>query len=412
MLSTFFELDRFVQQLRAGPGGQYLDEFAQELSQTRYARITSRKHICSAAHFLYWADRNHIEIASVNEVSVADFLRHLKHCRCLRHGPSHRATGAKLLLRYLRKTGAVTTAPPMVKKPALLVGFERWMREERCACGATIHNYSIYVQELLNSLGEDPSEYDAQNLRQCLRQISQRNGRGVESVKTATLGIRMFLRFLITTGQCRVGLDRAIPTVANWRLSSLPRYLPAAAIERLIAACHTSTPIGRRDRAIVLLLARLALRADDIVQLRLGDIDWEGAWIHVCGKGRRETRLPLTQELGQAISAYLLDGRPETQSDRVFIRARAPFTPFSDSGAVSLLVAKVMQDAGITPPCRGAAHLLRHSAASSMLREGSSLRDIALVLRHRSIESTQIYAKVDFNALLTVTQPWPESTSC
>jgi integrase/recombinase XerD len=411
MLATFFDSASRIQQLRNGPGGQLLDGFGRELSQSCYARITSRIHLRSAAHFLYWTNRNRIEIASLNEASVSDFLRHLKHCRCPRHGRTHRVTGAQLLLRHLRKTGVVTTAAPASadQTPALLAAFQQWMHQERGACDATIHNYSIYIRELLSSLGEDPTQYDAQRLRRCVLQISRRNGRGVETAKTATLGVRMFLRSLIATGQCRVGLDRAIPTVAHWRLASLPRHLPAAAIEHLIGACDTTTPIGRRDRAIVLLLTRLALRADDIVQLRLGDIDWEGAWISICGKGRRQTRLPLTQEVGDAIAAYLLDGRPVTESDRVFIRARAPFVPFSDSGAVSLLVAKVMHHAKISPPTRGAAHLLRHSAASSMLREGASLQDVALLLRHSSIETTQIYAKVDLTALQTLARPWPIS---
>jgi site-specific recombinase XerD len=414
LLSTFFDSARRIQQLRNGPGGQLLEGFGRQLSQSSYAKITSRIHIRSAAHFLYWTDRNRIEIASLNEASVTDFLRHLKHCRCPRHGRTHRVTGARLLLRYLRKTGIVTTAASAPAGPtsALLAAFHQWMRQERGACDATIHNYSIYIRELLSFLGEDPTRYDAQSLRRCMLQIHQRNGRGVEAAKTSTLGVRMFLRFLIATAQCRVGLDRAIPTVAHWRLASLPRYLPAVAIERLIAACDTTTPIGRRDRAIVLLLARLALRADDIVQLRLEDIDWGGAWIHICGKGRLQTRLPLTQEVGEAIAAYLLDGRPVTESDRVFIRARAPFLPFSDSGAVSLLVAKVMHQAEITPSTRGAAHLLRHSAASSMLREGASLRDIALVLRHRSVETTQIYAKVDLSTLQPIAQPWPTVSPC
>lgn len=414
MLSAFFDSAHRIQQLRNGPGGQLLDGFGRELSQSCYAKITSRIHIRSAAHFLYWAEHNAIEIASLNEASVTDFRRHLKHCRCPRHGSTHRVTGTQLLLRYLRKAGIVTTVSPApaVQTSALLAAFHQWMRQERGACDATIHNYSIYIRELLDSLGEDPMRYDAQTLRRCLLQISQRNGRGVETAKTATKGVRMFLRFLIATGQCRVGLDRAIPAVAHWRLASLPRYLPGAAIERLIAACDTTTPIGRRDRAIVLLLARLALRADDIVQLRLEDIDWDGAWIQVFGKGRLQTRLPLTKEVGEAVAAYLLDGRPMTESNRVFIRARAPFLPFSDSGAVSLLVAKVMHHAGITPPIRGAAHLLRHSAASSMLREGTALRDIALVLRHRSVETTQIYAKVDLSTLQTIVQPWPTDSQC
>ena len=414
MLSALFDSARRIQQLRKGPGGQLMDGFGRELSQSCYAKVTSRMHIRSAAHFLYWTDRSGIEIASLNEASVTDFFRHLKHCRCRRHGRTHRVTGAQLLLRHLRKTGVVTTAAPAPtgQTPALLAAFHQWMRQERGACDATIHNYSIYIRELLSSLGEDPTRYDPQSLRRCVLQISQRNGRGVETAKTSTKGVRMFLRFLIATGQCRVGLDRAIPTVAHWRLASLPRHLPAAAIERLIGVCDPTTPIGRRDHAIVLLLTRLALRADDIVQLRLGDIDWEGAWIHICGKGRRQTRLPLTQEVGDAIAAYLLDGRPVTESDRIFIRARAPFLPFSDSGAVSLLVAKVMHHAGITPPTRGAAHLLRHSAASSMLREGASLQDIALVLRHSSIETTQIYAKVDLTALQRLARPWPTISQC
>ena len=198
-------------------GGQLLDGFGRELSQSCYAKVTSRIHLRAAAHFLYWADRNGVEITSLDEVSVTNFLRHLKHCRCPRYGRTHRVTGAQLLLKHLRKTGIVTTAAAAPAGPtsALLAAFHQWMRQERGACAATIHNYSIYIRELLSSLGEDPTRYDAQGLRRCLLQISQRNGRGVETAKTATLGVRMFLRLMIATGQCRVGLDRAIPTVAH-----------------------------------------------------------------------------------------------------------------------------------------------------------------------------------------------------
>src|SRR5215469_13604019 len=183
MLSAFFDSARRIQQLRNGPGGQLLDGLGRELSQSCYAKITSRIHIRSAAHFLYWTDRNRIEIASLNEASVTDFLRHLKHCRCPRHGRTHRVTGAQLLLRHLRKTGVVTTVAPAPagQTPALLAAFYQWMRQERGAHAATIHNYSIYIRELLSSLGEDPTRYDAQSLRRCMLQIHQRNGRGVEA---------------------------------------------------------------------------------------------------------------------------------------------------------------------------------------------------------------------------------------
>jgi len=218
----------------------------------------------------------------------------------------------------------------------------------------------------------------------------------------------MFLRFLITDGQCAAGLEGAIPVLAHWRLASLPRYLQGEEVERVIASCDLASPVGRRDHAILLLLARLGLRAGDIVQLRLGDVDWKGAAIHVCGKGRRQTRLPLTHEVGQAVAAYVQDGRPRANTEAVFVRGRAPFRAFASHCAVSVIVDRALHRAGVTRPSRGAAHLLRHSLATSLLRQGASLHEIAGILRHRSIETTQIYAKVDVPALRQMAQPWPE----
>jgi site-specific recombinase XerD len=218
----------------------------------------------------------------------------------------------------------------------------------------------------------------------------------------------MFLRFLIAKGQCAVGLDAAIPTTAHWRLASLPRYLPPDDVERLIASCDRASAVGRRDRAILLLLARLGLRAGDIVHLRLTDIDWQNASIHVCGKGCRHTRLPLTQEVGRAIIAYLKKGRARTNADTLFIRCRPPFCALGSSDAVTMIVDKALRRTGVVRPSRGAAHLLRHSLATSMLRQGVLLEDIATILRHRSIETTQIYAKVDIPSLRQIAQPWPE----
>jgi len=160
------------------------------------------------------------------------------------------------------------------------------------------------------------------------------------------------------------------------------------------------------------LLARLGLRAGDVAHLRLRDIDWQEAWIHVCGKSRQEARLPLSQEVGQAIVDYLQHGRPRTKLELVFLRSRAPLRALDSHGAVSGIVARALQRAGIKRPSRGAAHLLRHSVATSMLRQGTSLQDIGALLRHRSIETTQIYAKVDVTALQSIAQPWPEVQSC
>lgn len=263
---------------------------------------------------------------------------------------------------------------------------------------------------MLKRLGEEPDKFDARSLREFVLEVSQR--RGLAAAKTCTTALRMFLRFLIAEGRCAAGLDAAIPILAHWRLATLPRYLEADDVERLIASCDSASPVGLRDRAILLLLARLGLRAGDIVQLRLDDIDWKGAWIHVCGKSRRRTRLPLTDEVGQAVVAYLEAGRPPTDTDVLFVRCRAPVQAFASHCAVSVIVDQAFRRAGVRRPSRGAAHLLRHTLATSMLRHGASLQDIALLLRHRSIATTQIYAKVDVVALRKIAQPWPEVQPC
>jgi len=222
----------------------------------------------------------------------------------------------------------------------------------------------------------------------------------------------MFLRFLISQGRCPDYLYASIPTFAHWRLSALPFYLQADQVEQVIASPDLATSLGRRNRAILLLLARLGLRASDIVQLRLDDLDWREGMIRVSGKGRRQTVLPLTQEVGDALAAYIKDHRPQADTDAVFVRSSAPYRAFADSTAISILVARAMRRTGINCPKRGAAHILRHSVASSMLRQGVSLQEIAGVLRHRSIATTEIYAKVDVITLRQIAQPWPEVKAC
>jgi integrase len=219
----------------------------------------------------------------------------------------------------------------------------------------------------------------------------------------------MFLRYLASQGKCRAGLDAAIPTIAGWRLASLPRCLSTDEVEQLLAACDPSSPMGLRDRAVILLLARLGLRASDVAALCFADIDWEDGSVLVKGKSRREVRLPLPQEVGDAILTYL-EHRPRVQDEHVFVRCVAPFRGLLDS-AVSQIVRRNMRRASITAASYGS-HILRHSAATEMLRRGVSLYDIGSVLRHRSADMSGYYAKVDMELLKQVVQPWPEVLSC
>jgi integrase/recombinase XerD len=237
---------------------------------------------------------------------------------------------------------------------------------------------------------------------------AHRHGKG--RAKTVVTAVRMFLRFLIATGSCEPGLDQAIPTIAQWRLSSLPRYLPPETIERIIAACDTSTPLGIRDKAIILLMARLGLRAGDAAGLRLSDIDGQQGTLVVTGKTRRATRLPLPQEAGDALLHYLETVRPPIGCDKVLITTCAPWLPMSRQ-AVGHTAARAIQRADVEAPFLGA-HVFRYSAATAMLRHGVSLQAISEVLRHASIETTAYYAKVDTQLLRQVVVPWPEVTSC
>jgi len=414
MLSELFDAPARIQSIRSGPAGALIEGFAEQLLQRGYAQISARRHIRSAEHFVRWAGRRGLSAHDLDTRAVKGFGDHLSRCRCGRYCCARRVeilAGARLFLRHLQGVGEALTRdpPPASADPDLLKSFCAWMRERRGTSDGGLYNYCIPIRQLIRHIDEDPSALDARCLRQFVLEQSQGGRWAARRCRTA---LRMFLRFLIAEGRCRAGLLGAIPVVPHWRLTSLPRYLPPEDVERLIASCDPSSAIGKRDRAVLLLLARLGLRAGDIVQMRLRDIDWKSAWVHVSGKSRRQTRLPLTQEVGRAIAAYLQTGRFPAPTDALFLRSRAPFRPLGSHCAVSMIVASALRRAKIQRPARGAAHLLRHSFASSMLRQGASLQEISVLLRHRSIETTQIYAKVDVSGLQRIAQPWPQVQPC
>jgi integrase/recombinase XerD len=414
MLSHFIERPARINTIRSGPCGALLEDFADYLFQTGYAAVSARRHIRSAEHVVHWASREGLVVDKLDGPALERFREHLALCRCGRYSRTNCReilTGARLFLTNSQGgEPVVKMGVPLDPSPMLLESFRRWMREHRGSSELTLYNYGISIGELIRQFGEDASKLNAQGLRSFV--LNESRNAGWAKAKKCTTALRMFVRFLIAEGQCAAGLLGAIPTLAHWRLSSLPRYLPPEEVERVIASCDVSSPVGKRDRAILLLLARLGLRAGDIVQLRLQDIDWKGAWVHVSGKGRRQTRLPLTQEVGDALVLYLHESRTRSGVDMMFLRSRAPYRGLGSHAAISMIVANAIRRAGIKPPGRGAAHLLRHSVASSMLRQGASLQEISALLRHRSIETTQIYAKIDVAALRQIAQPWPEVSTC
>lgn len=398
---------------RLDPGiyGQLVRRFIDYLEDLGCTPVTVAFYSRSVRHFASWLVGSGVELANVDAKVVERFADH--ECNC--HGALQRGRLIRdyinrvyRFVRYLSKIGIVPEAmepePPVID--ARVAAFQDWLRRHRGISEITIERHGGMLMRLLPALGDDPACYSAWLIRQALLDYSRTAG-SRHYLRMMATALRGYLRFLAARGDCSVGLDLAVPSAKHWRLSALPRYLPAEDVERLVSSCDITQPSGIRDRAILLLLARLGLRAGDVSAMRLDDIEWEQGTLRVCGKGRREIRLPLPQDAGDAVLDYLTRARPASASDIVFLRLLPPHTPFATSLSVGSVVDRALTRAGIqNAPSRGS-NLLRHSAATAMLRAGATLYTIGTVLRHRSLDTTAHYAKVDVGMLSEIAQPWP-----
>lgn len=408
MLETYFSASKMLRHLRSGPSGPYLDGFAAALEQHGYARETAVRYLRAAAHVGHVMAEQGV---GLTDIDLTAFGEHLRTCRCPRarggRRNHHTIYGARLFRRHLVEIGVCRSAAVVAvsAEPKLVADFRAWLRKHRGASDATIRLYARDAAGLMTALGSDPPCWRPNDIRSYF--IARASKCGLGTSEKMTTSLRAFLRYLTVAGRCRSGLDSAVPAYAHWQLAEMPRYLSAEQVNRLIAACDGDAGARRRDRAIVLLLARLGLRAGDVAQLRLADIEWQTGSLRVTGKSRYEVRLPLPQDVGDAIAGYL-ECRPSAcSSDRVFLRTIAPCRPFLRGDGISSVVRRAMKRAGIMSPFKGA-HVLRHTAATEMLRHGVPLDKIGLVLRHGGIDTTAYYAKADVTLLKQVAQPWPE----
>jgi integrase/recombinase XerD len=328
-----------------------------------------------------------------------------------RRGPNHHSlTAAAVFIRFLQHQGELPLPVTPLSATDLwpmLGEFRSWMRKHRGLTEMTLDVYQGILVGFLEALGDDARAYSAEALRAFV--LDRARPHGIYRAQSIVVAVRSLVRFLGATGRCPAGLEQAIPGFASWQLSSVPRFLVAEDVERVIGSCNDSV-FGLRDRAVLLLLARLGLRASEVAQLKFADIDWRNGSISVCGKGRRQESLPLPQEAGNAILLYLNQSRPSLRVPEVFTSVLAPFRALTRA-AVTHIVRSALRRAGIKAPVNGA-HLLRHSAATTMLRNGATLAGIGAILRHRSPMTTAHYAKVDFGLLSEIAQPWPEVSSC
>ena len=407
MLDQFLNDDAAVQRMRGSPLGSQLDSFAALLSALGYARASIRDRLWTLAALGHWLKRRRLSAPDLRRDVAAAFLHRRTRRRCVRRGD---AATLRLFLEHL-ETHGIIPAPASVSPTALAhlkARYEAHLRQDRGLSPVTgSRHWFVLCRFLRQRFGDGPIEPRAISVDDVTRYVlDQIPARSPASAQLHASTLRSFLRFLWQTGQTDVDLRAAIPPVRRWRLVDVPKYLTPDDVRRLLAACDRSSPVGRRDYAILLLLARLGLRGGEIVGLELDDIDWHTGELPVRGKGSVRSRLPVPCDVGDALATYLRRDRPRCHTRRVFVRARAPHRGLGHPSTVSTLVRMALTRAGVTAPMQGA-HVLRHSLATDLLRRGASLTDIGDVLRHQQAQTTEIYAKVDLTRLRFLAHPWP-----
>ncbi len=388
-----------------GPLAMYADGFRADLAAQGYAAESADRNLRTLAHVSRWMDDQGVSAGQLSIPRLVEFLG-VRRREGYHHALSIRAVMP--LISYLRRLGVAAVRPePMVAGMVDLVAgeYRRYLVSERALTEQVAGKYTRLAWEFL-TVCEDRGGPGVGGLSAAWVTsyvVAQCRGRPPGSAKFVVTALRSLLRFLFLAGHTRCQLASAVPAVAHWGAGSLPRALSPRAVAALLASCDMDTVLGRRDRAILVLLARLGLRAGEVAGLELDDLDWRAGEISVRGKGSRRERLPLPADLGEALVAYLHGGRPRAGCRTVFLRLNAPVTGLTVSG-VTMVVYRACARAGLP---RAGAHRLRHSAASAMLAGGGTLAEVGQVLRHVRLETTAIYAKIDQAALRGLARPWP-----
>jgi integrase/recombinase XerD len=401
----------------SGPLSPHLPTFVASLIEQRYAVVCVRAKAWRAAAFDAWLGKQGIELADLCEANIEQFSRRKyqprSDCRAKPH--RHEASALSQLLRYLQGEGLCAAAPAAkVSADALLAGFEQFLLRDRGLASSTTGGYRARVREfLIDRFGGEAVDFGALRATDIIGFVQRQPRRArPHALKQLVTALRAFLRWGQYRGEIDATLIRSVPAVASWSTTPpLPRAISVDHARGAIDSCDPGTAVGRRDRAVLLLLARLGLRGGELITLTLDDIDWDASRLRVRGKNGRECLMPLPADVGEAIAAYLHSGRPPSTDRHLFLRARAPLRGLlHGSDGIGSIVRNALERAGIDAPHKGA-HQFRHALAVRMLQVGASLPEIGEVLRHRDPVSTSIYAKVDLAALRALALPWPGGAS-
>lgn len=376
-----------------GPLISHVEGFAAELTAHGYTDLSLANQLRLMADLSRWLHAAEMLVEEIDCDIVARFLAKRRHT----HTQFITERALAPLLRYLELAGVVSVvAPDRRSHGELLREYERYLVEERAVLPARRDLCLAVAAEFID--GKRAGSIKAKDVTQF---VDARAGRpGLSGVLSA---LRSVLRFLFVTSKTALNLIYAVPAAPRWRLTSLPKFLETSEFDAALATCDRRTVVGCRDYAVLVLLGRLGLRACEVAALQLDDVDWLTGELTIRGKGRSLSRLPLPVDVGEALAAYLRRATRSKTTRVAFVRCRAPYDSVK-SGAIIAIAQKALRAAGIPS---GGAHRLRHTAATQMLRRGASLTEIAQVLRHRHVDTTAIYAKVDRDSLRSIAGAWP-----
>jgi site-specific recombinase XerD len=393
------------ERLHDNPLGLSLQALATSLVEDGYADQTVRSKLRLLADLGRWFGLTGLTVAHLDERHVEAFVKHRQQ---VRRGD---LKTLEQFLDHLRKRAVIPDRAPVRDLSPLadiLSRYEEHLRSERGLVTATVLNYLPYIRRfLVERFREGPFLFGQVNSSD-ISNFVLRHGpsMSVGRAQLMTTAFRSFFRYLFQKGELQANLAAAVPTVADWRLSTVPKYLAPEEVKRVLEACNRRTASGRRDYAILLLLTRLGLRAGEVVALQLDDIKWRAGEIMIRGKGLFHDPMPLPSDVGKALASYLRRDRPACQTRRIFVCMKAPRRGFANPSTLTTIVRRALARADLHPAFKGA-HLLRFSLATSMLRSGATMGEIGEVLRHRIPNTTEIYAKVDFDGLRSLAHPWP-----
>jgi len=382
----------------------HLTEFLASLAKAGYADKTQHDDERLILPFIRWVRRSEIPITDVDEACVDAFL-----ARPSRRRYKHR-TALRQFVEHLRIVGAVPSRSSKPSPTDLLVRrYVDHLRDKQGLSPYSIAVYSPFARAFVvaQRLPEDAAALDA--LAVGRYQLDHSRNRSTSFVRLLAAALRSFLRFCFVDGTTASNLSTAVVPVRRWRVAAIPPFLTVEQVEHVIsvAAANRSTARGCRAFAILLLLARLGLRASEILALEIDDVRWDVGEIVVRGKGRLHDRMPLLHDVGDALALYLRDARGASKSRRVFVRHLAPRVGLSQPSTVAKIAREALQHADLLPAGRVGGHIFRHSLATTMIRRGASIAEISQVLRHRSMITTQLYTKVELEGLRGVALRWP-----